>query len=317
MKKIEKKVLICGSYAFDNIMKFDDKFDNHILPDNLNMLNISFLVPNMRKEFGGCAGNIAYNLNLLKIDAVPMATVGEDFNPYLKWMKKQNINSKYIKIIDNSYTAQAFIATDISNNQIILFHPGAMDFSHTNNINDLNNVDIGIISPDGYQGMLEHAAQFTKANIPFVFDPGQGIPMFTKEELMLFIQQSSYIILNEYESKILQEKTKLDIKTIASKVTALIVTKGDNGSLLYVDGKAIEISPVKANCVKDPTGCGDAYRAGLLYGIINKLDWQTTAQLASILGSIKVESVGPQNHYFDLNMIEDIYLKQYKTTLFK
>ncbi|MBW5291234.1 MAG: carbohydrate kinase, PfkB family [Candidatus Ruthia sp. Asou_11_S2] len=313
---MKKTALICGSYAFDSIMVFHDYFKNHILPDKVHMLNVSFLVPTMRKEFGGCAGNIAYNLHLLGANSVPMATVGSDFTPYLAWMEKHHMNTSYIKILKDQYTGQAFITTDMSDNQITAFHPGAMDQSHQNKVSDASAVDIGIVSPDGRVGMIEHATQFKQLKIPFIFDPGQGMPMFSGEELVNFIEQATYIAVNDYESQILQAKTGLDLSTIAAKVDALIITKGSEGSEIHTDGKLINIAPVKADTEQDPTGCGDAYRAGLLYGLMHDMDWKTIGQLAGLLGAIKVAHLGTQNHEFDMADIENRYQDSYGESLF-
>ncbi len=311
-----KTALICGSYAFDSIMVFHDHFKNHILPDRVHMLNVSFLVSTMRKEFGGCAGNIAYNLHLLGANSVPMATVGSDFTPYLEWMTRCHMNTTYIKIIQGQYTGQAFITTDMSGNQITVFHPGAMDQSHQNKVSDVNMIDIGIVSPDGRTGMIEHAVQFKQLNIPFIFDPGQGMPMFSGEELINFIEQASYVVVNSYESQILQDRTGLNLATIAIKVKALFITKGIQGSEIHTEEKVININPVKVDVSQDPTGCGDAYRAGLLYGLMNGMDWKTIGQLAGLLGAIKVTHLGAQNHQFDMCYIGKYYQDNYGELLF-
>jgi adenosine kinase len=316
---MNKTALICGSYAFDSIMLFKDKFKNHILPDKVHMLNVSFLVPTMRKEFGGCAGNIAYNLHLLGANSLPMATVGSDFSPYLAQMKKNKINTAYIKILPEHYTGQAFITTDMDDNQITAFHPGAMSESHQNNVDDAHKntpVDLGIVSPDGKEGMIAHAKQFVKLGVPFVFDPGQGLPMFDKEELLNFIQQASYIAVNDYESQLLQDKTGLKLEAIAEQVEALIVTKGAQGSEIYAHSTLLEIPPAPAQKVQDPTGCGDAYRAGLLYGIMHQMDWETTGRLAGLLGAIKIAHLGTQNHFFTLDEIKQQYQENYQISLF-
>lgn len=307
-----KTALICGSYAFDNIMVFPDKFKNHILPDKTHILNVSFLVPTMRKEFGGCGGNITYNLHLLGANAVPLATVGEDFAKYHKWMQKHNINTDYIKVIANSFTAQAFITTDMDDNQIAAFHPGAVNQSHQNQV---HTADIGIVSPDGREGMIAHSRQFFERKIPFIFDPGQGIPMFSGKELTTFIEQATYIAVNDYEGQMLQNKTGISLTKIATKVRALIITKGADGSEIHTQGTVIKIAPLKIGKPLDPTGCGDAYRAGLLYGLMNDFDWQTTGQLASLLGAIKVSCLGTQNHQFDLAKIQHLYQQNYGTPL--
>ncbi len=301
------QTLICGSLAFDTIMVFPDKFKHHILPEKIHMLNVAFLVPEMRREFGGTAGNIAYNLRLLDDNPLIMATVGEDFSAYTAWLDSHNISSKHIKKIANSFTAQAFITTDLDDNQITAFHPGAMNESYQNSVNDAQGVTLAIIAPDGREGMFKHAKECVDAGIPFLFDPGQGLPMFNGEELLGFIEMADYLAVNDYEAQMLQEKTGLTLETIASKVKAMIVTLGANGSHIYADGQRFDIPPVKAEHVIDPTGCGDAYRAGLLYGIARDWDWPTCGRLASVMGAIKIASRGGQNHKPSKTDIELIY----------
>ena len=295
-------VLICGSMAYDHIMVFQDQFKNHILPDKVHILNVSFLVPEMRREFGGCAGNIAYNLNLLDTSlALPMATVGKDFESYAYWMDSHNINRKYIKVIEDAYTAQAFITTDLDDNQITAFHPGAMNHSQENNISDVSSCSLGIVSPDGRDGMLKHAQQFTEKNIPFIFDPGQGLPMFNGEELIQFIEQANWVTVNDYEWQMMKEKTGLSKKEITKKVEALIVTRGGEGSHIYTKEGLIEVPIVEPESISDPTGCGDAYRAGLLYGLVNNMDIEIAGKIASLMGSIKISCHGTQNHTFTID----------------
>jgi len=301
------QTLICGSIAFDTIMVFPDQFKNHILPDKIHILNVAFLVPEMRREFGGTAGNIAYNLKLLNGKPLIMATVGEDFAPYAKWMDDHRIDRTFIKAIPNNYTAQAFITTDLSDNQITAFHPGAMNHSHANSVKHVKDVGLAIIAPDGRDGMFQHARECHEAGIPFFFDPGQGLPMFSGEELLHFIELADYIAVNDYEAQLLQEKTGQSLEVLAGKVKALVLTLGGNGSLIYADGQRIEIPSVKATEVIDPTGCGDAYRAGLLYGIAHGWDWATSGRLASLMGSIKIASRGPQNHNPSRAGIESMY----------
>jgi len=293
--------LICGSYAYDTIMVFNDHFKNHILPDKVHILNVSFLVPEMRREFGGCAGNIAYNLTLLQGDALPMATVGNDFGPYAEWMDKCDIPRTHIKALNDTYTGQAFITTDLDDNQITAFHPGAMSRSHENKISDAKDVTLGIVSPDGRDGMIEHARQFFEADIPFIFDPGQGMPMFNGEDLLQFIKHATWLTVNDYEAQLLQERTGQTLEQLAKQLKALIVTQGGKGSLIYSDGQCLEIPAAKASAVLDPTGCGDAYRAGLLYGLMNDMDWETTGRIASLIGAIKIECNGTQNHTFTMD----------------
>ncbi len=291
--------LICGSFAFDTIMVFDDRFKNHILPEQVHILNVSFLVPEMRREFGGCAGNIAYNLRLLGGDGRPMGTVGRDFAPYAAWMDKNGVDRRHVTEIDGTYTAQAYITTDLDDNQITAFHPGAMNHAHLNRVPEGDGITLGMVSPDGRQGMIEHAAQFAAAGIPFVFDPGQGMPMFGGEELKTFLDQATWVTLNDYEFRLMQERTGLSPAELAARVRALVVTRGAEGSVVHTGGSTIDIPAATPRKVADPTGCGDAYRAGLLYGLMNDLDWETTGRIASLMGALKVECHGTQNHRFE------------------
>ncbi|ALG67355.1 carbohydrate kinase family protein [Beggiatoa leptomitoformis] len=293
--------LICGSFAFDTIMVFKDQFKNHILPEKVHILNVSFLVPDMRREFGGCAGNIAYNLKLLGGDPLPMATVGTDFSTYSQWMDTCKIARTHVKTIENSYTGQAFITTDMDDNQITAFHPGAMSYSHQNKVSDAQGVTIGIISPDGRDGMIEHAKQFAEADIPFIFDPGQGMPMFNGDDLKNFIEQATWVTVNDYEWELMRDRTGLSPQQVAERTKGLIVTKGGEGSTIYTQEKTYQIPCVKASSLVDPTGCGDAFRGGLLYGLMNGMDWETTGRIASLIGTIKIESNGTQNHRFTLD----------------
>jgi adenosine kinase len=307
--------LICGSFAYDTIMVFHDQFKNHILPDKVHILNVAFYVPEMRREFGGCAGNIAYNLKLLGGDPVPMGTVGTDFGPYAEWMDYQGISRSHVLGVENSYTAQAFITTDMDDNQITAFHPGAMDASHLNRITDAPEITLGIVSPDGRQGMLEHAAQFAEAGIPFIFDPGQGLPMFGGEELKRFIAQATWVCVNDYESQLLQERTGLSPHEIAEQVEALIVTLGGDGAHIYTDRQRIDIPAAPVSAMNDPTGCGDAFRAGLLYGLMNELDWQTIGRIAALMGAIKIEHHGTQNHSFSADEFRERYRQSFSEEL--
>lgn len=293
--------LICGSLAYDTIMVFHDKFKHHILPDQVHILNVSFLVPDLRREFGGCAGNIAYNLKLLGGTALPMATAGTDFAPYAAWMDSYQISRDYIKIIENSYTAQAFITTDMDDNQITAFHPGAMNFSHENNISQAQGVQLGIVSPDGRDGMLQHAQQFAEAGIPFVFDPGQGMPMFNGDDLKQFVEKATWATFNDYEWQLMHERTGMTMEQVANQLKGLIITKGAEGAIIYSGDKIYQIPAAKPRAVKDPTGCGDAFRGGLLYGLMNGIDWETTGRIASLMGAMKIEQNGTQNHFFSLD----------------
>ena len=301
------QTLICGSLAFDTIMVFQDKFKNHILPDKIHALSVAFYVPEMRREFGGTAGNIAYNLQLLDGNPLIMATVGDDFAPYQNWLTQQKLVSTHIKTVAGTFTAQAFITTDTDDNQITAFHPGAMVASHENSVNDAQGVTLAIIAPDGRDGMFQHARECFEAGIPFLFDPGQGLPMFNGDELLQFIEMADYLAVNDYESQIIQDKTGLNLQQLAAKVKALVVTLGGQGSQIYADGLCHEIPCIKAMNIVDPTGCGDAYRAGLLYGIARGWDWPTCGRLASTMGAIKIESRGGQNHKPSRAEIEAIY----------
>ena len=290
--------LICGSFAYDTIMVFPDRFKNHILPEQVHILNVSFMVPKMRREYGGCAGNIAYSLKLLGGEPLPMGTVGKDFGPYAEWMDRHGINRRHIKVCEDTYTAQAFITTDMDDNQITAFHPGAMNRSHETRVQDANGAKLGIVSPDGREGMIQHARQFAEAGIPFIFDPGQGMPLFDGDDLMAFIEQATWVTLNDYEAELMQERTEKSLSELARYVKGLIVTLGARGSCVYTDGRVIEIPVVPVTEVTDPTGCGDAYRAGLLHGLARGMDWETTCRVASLIGAIKIAHHGTQNHRF-------------------
>jgi adenosine kinase len=291
-----RRALVCGSLAFDTIMVFGDRFGTHILPDKIHMLNVSFLVPEMRREFGGCAGNICYNLKLLGDAGFPMATVGRDFAPYTDWLRANGIPDKYVRVVPSEHTAQAFITTDLDDNQMTAFHPGAMQHSHLNRVDDARDFALGIVAPDGRTGMIQHAAQFHAAGIPFLFDPGQGLPMFAAEELETFVEQASWVAVNDYEWQLLQNRTGLSVAAVVSRVDALIVTHGAQGSVIYTERGATQIPCAPASRVVDPTGCGDAYRAGLIHGLLLGLDWPETGRIAALLAAIKIESRGTQNH---------------------
>jgi len=288
--------LICGSIAFDNIMVFHDRFKNHILPEQIHILNVAFLVPEMRREFGGCAGNIAYNLKLLGGDPLIMATVGDDADPYLVRLDDHGLARTHVRRIAGSYTAQAFITTDLDDNQITAFHPGAMSYSHLNRVADVHGATLAIVAPDGRDGMLQHARDLAAAGIPFVFDPGQGLPMFSGDDLTEFMRLATYACFNDYEAKLLCDRTGCSLEELAAAVEALIVTRGGAGSHIHAGGRCIEIPCVAAAAVVDPTGCGDAYRSGLLYGIAAGWDWEKTGRLAAVMGAIKIAHRGGQNH---------------------
>lgn len=296
--------LICGSLAFDSIMVFEDYFKNHILPDQIHKLSVSFYVPELKRNFGGTAGNIAYNLSLLDHPSFIMATVGNDFQSYSERLSRLEVVQDYIKAVPDTLTAQAYITTDLDDNQITAFHPGAMMEAHQNSISSVTEkMDLAIIAPDGKQGMIDHSRDCYEKNIPVLFDPGQGLPMFNKNELEEFISQAKYIALNSYEAEMMLKVTGLDIRKLSSKVDALIITRGSEGSTIYTD-KEINIPPIHVEKPIDPTGCGDAYRAGLIYGITNMFSWEKTGKLASVMGAIKIKYRGGQNHNVKLKEIE-------------
>ena len=288
--------LICGSVAFDTIMSFEGRFAEALLADQLHKINVAFLVPALRREFGGCAGNIAYNLKLLGGDPLIMATIGQDGAPYLARLAKQEISIRCIREVADAFTAQAFITTDAANNQITAFHPGAMTVSHRVKVAEAGDVKVAIIAPDGRDGMLQHATECADLKIPFIFDPGQGLPMFSGAELLHFIDLATYVAVNDYEASLLTERTGLTIEQLARKVDALVVTRGENGAEIYYSGNRIDIPVVPAAQIIDPTGCGDAFRAGMLFGLTQGMDWPTIGRLASLMGSIKIAHQGGQNH---------------------
>jgi adenosine kinase len=312
--------LICGSVAYDTIMNFEGRFQEQILPDQIHILNVAFLVPKMRREFGGCAGNIAYNLKLLNGEPIIMAAVGSDAKPYLERLSRLQIDITHIRQIPEAFTAQAMITTDLANNQITAFHPGAMNDSHLNLVAQVLEEckrakkplpTLGIVAPDGRQGMWEHCHQLAAAEIPFIFDPGQGLPMFNGKELLELTALASYLAVNDYEAEMLAQRTGMSLAQLAERVQALIVTKGSAGATIYNAGKQLEIPVVRAAALIDPTGCGDAFRAGLLYGINQGMDWKTTGNLASLMGSIKIAHQGPQNHQPTTAEIADQFVQAF------
>jgi adenosine kinase len=297
--------LICGSLAFDTIMSFHGRFSEALLADQLHKINVAFLVPGIRREYGGCAGNIAYNLKLLGGDPLIMATIGQDGAPYLERLKKQGISTRCIRSFDDAYTAQAFITTDADNNQITAFHPGAMGNSHHNKISEAGDVKLAIVAPDGRDGMIEHARDCAAAKIPFIFDPGQGLPMFSGPELVDFIELATYVAVNDYEAELLTERTGLSLPQISERVAALVVTRGEQGAEIFTAEGRFDIPVVNVDDVVDPTGCGDAFRAGMLFGLTRGMDWMTIGRLASLMGAIKIASQGGQNHAPTRDTIED------------
>jgi adenosine kinase len=303
--------LICGSLAYDTIMVFPDRFKEHILPDKVHILNVSFLVPEMRREFGGVAGNIAYNLKLLGGDPFPMATVGDDFGPYQQHLDRMGISTRYVRHMQGEYTPQAFITTDIDDNQITAFHPGAMRHSYLNRVADTEGIKIGIVAPDSKAAMIQHSRDFVAAGIPHIFDPGQAMTLFNGEELAQFIREAEYLVVNDYEFQLLKERTGLDGTAIAGQVEAMIVTRGAEGSVLRTRDGLTEIGAAEPDAVLDPTGCGDAFRAGLIHGLLNDLDLVTCCRIGSVLGAIKVARKGPQNHRPSFDEIQQRFLDAY------
>ncbi len=303
--------LICGSLAYDTIMVFQDQFKKHILPDQVHILNVSFLVPRMRREFGGCAGNIAYNLKLLGDEPIPFAAVGQDFAPYREHMKQCGIRLDHVSVFDDLFTPQCFITTDLDNNQITAFHPGAMLASHEHHVKDVEGVTFGIVAPDSREGMLQHSREFAEKGIPFIFDPGQAMPLFDGAEFRNMIEQADYAIVNDYESQLLQARTGWSAAEIAQRVKAYIVTQGPRGSIVHAEGKIHTIPAAQERRIVDPTGCGDAYRAGLIFGLMRGMDWHTTGRIASLMGTIKIEHPGTQNQRFTYAEFADQFRQQF------
>jgi adenosine kinase len=298
-------ILVCGSMAYDSIMVFRDYFKNHIMPDQIHKLSVAFYTPEMEKNYGGTAGNIGHNLNLLETDFFIMSTVGKDFDSYSDWLQKRKINTKYIKKLGDQFTAQAFITTDLDDNQITAFHPGAMTQSEVNSISEVNeNIEIVLISPDGKEGMIKHAEEAFSKKIPFIFDPGQGLPMFNEQELKDFIEKATYITVNDYEAQLLSRNSRLSLGEIRKKVEALIITKGSSGSTIMTSSDEIHIPAFNVENPVDPTGCGDAYRAGIAYGIVKNWNWEKSGKLASALASLKVNYKGGQNHNPNIDDIQ-------------
>ena len=292
--------VICGSLAFDTIMTFEGRFADQILPDQLHILNVSFLVPALRRDFGGCAGNIAYSLNALGGTALPMATVGSDGADYVKRLGELGIGTEYVRTVDDSYTAQAMIMTDRDNNQITAFHPGAMQQAHVTRIEARSDVKLGIISPDGRDAMLQHAEQFKAAGIPFVFDPGQGLPMFDGPQLANFVELADWVTVNDYEGKMLSDRTGWSNAEISRRVQGLVVTLGAEGCEVWIDGEVTRVAPVKPTAIIDPTGCGDAWRGALLFGLEQGWDLARCAALGNRVGALKIAQRGPQNYQIAL-----------------
>ena len=307
--------VVSGSLAYDTIMVFQDQFKNHILPDKVHILNVAFLVPRMRREFGGCAGNIAYNLRLLGDDPVPLAAVGQDFGPYRDHFQRCGINLQYVNQIPELYTAQAYITTDLDDNQITAFHPGAMVRSVDIDVRAIPDASFGIVAPNTREAMLKHAHEFAELDIPFIFDPGQALPLFDGAEFRAFIEQADYVTVNDYESNLLQQRTGWSELEIAERVTAYIVTRGPKGSLIHTRKGTLDIPPAAARCITDPTGCGDAYRAGLIFGLMRNMDLATSGRIASLMGALKIEHPGTQNQRFTYDEFAEQFRQQFGYSL--
>jgi len=294
---------------------FPGRFRDHILPEQIHILNVAFLVPELRREFGGCAGNIAYNLKLLGSDPLVMGTVGDDSLLYFERFERLGVRLDCVRQVPGTLTAQAFITTDLDDNQITAFHPGAMNHSHENRITRELGASLAVVAPDGKEGMQQHARALADLGVPFMFDPGQGLPMFSGEELLAFVRQAEYLAVNDYEGRMLEERTGRKLEDLASGLQALILTRGAEGSIIYAKGKRIDIPCAKAKAVVDPTGCGDAYRAGLLYGIASGFDWLKAGRLASLMGAIKVASRGGQNHSVSRDEIRSLFRANFGSDL--
>ena len=310
-------ILVCGSLAYDTIMVFPDQFKKHILPDQIHILNVSFMVPDMRREFGGTGGNIAYNLRLLGDEPCLMATAGHDFAPYAQRLESLGLSARHVRVLHDQFTAQAFITTDVDDNQITAFHPGAMSHSHLNRVADADGVRLGIVSPDGKQGMVDHANDMARLGIGYVFDPGQGLPMFSGEELMSLLGKARALTVNDYEARVVEQKTGRKVREIAAMMGAVVVTRGADGSTVHTREGAIDVPAVKPRELVDPTGCGDAYRAGLLHGMARDWPWQRSARLAAVMGSIKIAHRGGQNHRPSRQEIADLYREAFGEPLWK
>ena len=295
--------LICGSLAFDTIMSFEGRFAQQILPEQLHILNVSFLVPSLRRDFGGCAGNIAYAMRQLGGTPLPMAAVGNDGAGYLRRFEELGISTEFVRRIDDSYTAQAMIMTDRDNNQITAFHPGAMMQAHCNRVAARGDIKLGIVAPDGREAMLEHAEQFHAAGIPFVFDPGQGLPMFDGAELARFVELASWVAVNDYEGRMLCDRMGVELAELSRRVRGLIVTLGGDGCEIWERGERHHVPAVQATQVVDPTGCGDAWRGALLHGLEQGWDLARCAALGNRLGALKIAVRGPQNYSVDAGLL--------------
>ena len=303
--------LICGSFAYDRIMVYPGRFREDILPDKIHMLNVCFVVPDIQHEFGGSGGNIVYNMKLLGAACLPMGTVGIDFAEYGQWLEQNGIDQRHLRIVDNTYTAQCFITTDLDNNQITTFQVGAMAHSHENRLSMAQGISIGIVAPDGREGMIQHARQFAEQGIPFIFDPGQNVTVLTGDELLASFAHATWLVFNDYEWQLVADKTGLTTTSVLDLADTLLITRGASGSVIHTRNKSMDIPAAGTDRIVDPTGCGDAYRAGLLYGLMRDMDWETTGRIGSLMGKIKIEVRGTQNHRFAEQEFADLFKQHF------
>ena len=309
------KVLVCGSVSYDTISVFPDNFTNHINLDQNRGLDMAFHVSELREEYGGCAVNICYNLKLLGCDAAPMATVGNDFDRYEERLTHCKISLDHIQRIQDINTAHYFLTTDKHENQIVVFHAGAMQYSYRNHIKLVKGIELGVIAPDSVEGMKLHATQFVENGIPFMFDPGPTLHLLGKEELKCFIEQATWVIMNHHEWELFYKITDLTSKEIIEQVDALIITKGSQGSKIFTKAETIEINALEIETIKDPAGCGDAYRAGIIFCILNGLGWKTSGQMATLMGKINLAHAGAQNHHFSMEEFCSLYESHFNESL--
>jgi adenosine kinase len=315
MTTLSQRVIISGSIAYDTIMVFDGHFKDHILPDKVHMLNVAFLVPRMKREFGGTATNIAFNLRAIGGEPVILATIGEDGDPYLKRLERHSIDTSAIRRIETEFTAQAFITTDLADNQITAFHPGAMNNAHETHVSSGGTAVWGTVSPNGKQAMMQHAQEFHRAGIPYLLDPGQGLPMFNAQELRDMLSNAAALTVNDYESEMFANTLGISVQALAKLVPVMVVTRGAQGVSVFEDGHQQDLAAAPISKAVDPTGCGDAFRAGLLYGLARQRSWIECAQIGAVLGAIKIEHQGPQNHPLNRELVQSRLLSAYGTAL--
>ena len=292
--------LICGSLAYDTISDYPGRFADHILPDRIHRINVAFDIPTLRREFGGCAGNIAYTLRMLGGEPVVLAALGRDGGDYEARLDALGISRAHLRVSRELHTAQAHIMTDRDNNQITGFHPGAMLEAHLRPVPALPGLKLGIVAPDSRQAMLDHAAQMAAAELPFIFDPGQALPLFDADDLRVLVAQASWAVLNDYEAAMLLQRIGGDAEALAAQLRGLVVTRGAEGCEVYTQGRMTRVPALPAATVVDPTGCGDAFRGALLWALEQGWELVDACRLGNVLGACKIASAGPQNHVIDL-----------------